>query len=66
MEIAKMDTEDLKSEAMGLYQSIYVNECYGPNDLPLLLAIQQELEKRGWVAEEVMALTFVEKDEDDE
>jgi hypothetical protein len=68
MKISEMTTEDLKKEAAGLFQSVYVFECCGARDIVSLQVMCDELEKRGWISEEVMSLHFVEKTEgeDDE
>jgi len=47
-EIAKMPDKEIIDHVKGLYDSIYVSECYGSKDLPLLGDLMAVLQKRGY------------------
>jgi hypothetical protein len=53
-----MSDNQLIGEALALYDSIYVTECYGVKDMLYLESITRELEKRGYTAVEDKKLTF--------
>lgn len=63
--IRKMDDDELKSEAEGLHESIYVVGCYGAKDILFLDAMLAELEYRGFTVEEETSL-FIDREEPDE
>ena len=54
----EMTTKELKLEAKGLHDSIYITECFGTLDLLIYEGVLRELEKRGYVAHEASTLTF--------
>jgi hypothetical protein len=58
----KLSDSELIGEAMALYDSIYVTECYGVKDILYLDAITAELEKRGYEVMEDKKLTFKQKE----
>ena len=47
-EIAKMPDKEIKDHVKGLYDAIYVSECYGAKDMGLLGDLIAVLEKRGY------------------
>ena len=55
--------EQLIADAKGLFDSIYVVECYGSKDLMRLDATIGELERRGYTVVERTTLDFI-KEED--
>lgn len=52
MDLRKMSTRELKELAKSLYESIYVSECYGTENLVELEAVLEELRRRGITAVE--------------
>ena len=58
-----MSDEELMAEAQSLYQSIYITDCFGTNDLIRLELTARELEKRGYIVEEIKTLKFIKSKE---
>jgi len=48
VKIRDMSDEQLIELFKGLYEAIYVAECYGAADLVLIEAVAEELERRGY------------------
>jgi hypothetical protein len=45
--------EELKKRFISLWECIYVHECYGGHDVVELIALANELERRGYEVTEV-------------
>jgi hypothetical protein len=43
-----MSDEELKQELLSLWESIFLSDCYGLNDLIRFLVVKDELERRGY------------------
>jgi len=57
-----MSDNQLIGEALALYDSIHVIECYGGKDMLYLNAVTAELEKRGYEVTDTNKLTFKRKE----
>ena len=47
-DIRQMSDQELINLYQSLYEGIYVLECYGIKDYQLMLAAEEELERRGY------------------
>lgn len=56
--ITELTTENLKKTFQELHQSVYINECYGARDIQSMLAIEEELGKRGVTVEVKKRVVF--------
>lgn len=59
-EFRDMSIEELKKQAISLYDAIYNVDCYGVHDIRLFAGIVNELEKRNIELNEIGHLTFKE------
>ena len=51
-QFSEMTDEELKAEAYGCYQAVWINDCYGTRDVHNYEGAVQELEKRGYEVKE--------------
>jgi hypothetical protein len=47
-DVDEMSDEELKREYLALWDAIYVSDCYSTYDVIRLMAIADELERRGY------------------
>ena len=59
-EFREMNIDELKEQAVSLYDAIYNSECYGVHDIRLFDGIINELEKRNVEVNERGRLIFEE------
>ena len=52
-------TNELKKHAVSLYGAIYQTGCYGAHDMVELMAVESELERRGYEFQESKSLSIV-------
>lgn len=60
--LKELTDKELKEEAIALYESIYVTECYGIRDMFLYEKVLAELRNRGYTVQERIEL-IIEKEE---
>ena len=60
--ISEMSNNELIKEAYGLYDVIYVADCYGTRDMLNFGAVCEELERRGFVLKEKSSFIIEEEE----
>jgi hypothetical protein len=53
MSLENIPDKELKKRFIALWEAIYVSECYGGHDVVELIALANELERRGYEVTEV-------------